>query len=119
MKYLFALTLLTLTTAVAHSQVSGTEKTAAKTNPVAQSQASATDATIVPAAARAGISAAIGRNDQSYAISTHAGVLTATNGDRELSAAFKANGVHVRMGKSDMGMALVGYGYGTTLQSAS
>jgi hypothetical protein len=119
MKYLFALTLLTLTTAVAYSQVSGTEKTAAKPNAVAQSLAAATDTSSVPAAARAGISAALGRNDRTYAISTRAGVLTATNGDRELTAAFKTSGVHVRLGKSDMAMSLLGYGYGTTLQSAS
>ena len=124
MKYLFALMLLTLTSAVAYSQVSGTqvsgtEKTAVKTSGVAPSPATASAASSVPAAARAGISAALGRNDKTYAIGTRAGVLTATNGDHDLNASFKANGVHVRLGKSDMGMALLGYGYGNTLQGAS
>ncbi len=120
MKYRFAIMLLALATAVAYAQVSGTANTvtAAGKNEVAHPPATAGGASSLPDAARANISAVLGREDHSYEISTHAGDLTAENSQHDLSAVFMAGGVHFRAGKADLGLAFLGYGYGNTLQNA-
>jgi hypothetical protein len=119
MKYRIAITLLTVATAVAYAQVAGSEKglTAGSHVSMAQSPATASGASSLPAAARAGISAALGREDRSYEIARHGGELTATNPEHELSAVFKAGGVNIRTGKADLGMTMLSYGYGERLRS--
>jgi trimeric autotransporter adhesin len=119
MKYRIAITLLTVATAVAYAQVAGSEKglTAGSHVSMAQSPATASGASSLPAAARAGISAALGREDRSYEIARHGGELTATNPEHELSAVFKAGGVNIRTGKADLGMTMLSYGYGERMRS--
>jgi trimeric autotransporter adhesin len=120
MKYRLAILLLVLATAVAHAQVSGTDKTLTGVKNSAPSAAVKGNATSsVPIAARAGISAALGRDDSSYAISRQAGRMTATTPDHKLSAEFQRDGVRVRAGQADMGLALLSYGYGAEMRKAS
>jgi len=121
MKYRLAIMLLALTTAVAYAQVSAPAKsaTAGKNYEETRSVATAGAASGLPAATRSNISAALGMDDHSYEISKRAGSLTAENSEQELSAVFKPGGVHIRTGEADLGMALVGYGYGDHLRGAS
>jgi FG-GAP repeat len=70
----------------------------------------------LPAAARAAISSALGREGDSYKVSMRDGYLQAENARQQLRAEFQASGVQVRSGSAHWGMALAGYGYGEAVQ---
>jgi hypothetical protein len=75
--------------------------------------------TSVPAAAQPGISAALGRDDSRYQVRALPGGFRAENPQQELSAEFTGQGIEVRSGAAQWGLALRGYGYGDSLRAAS
>jgi len=119
MKYRIAIMLLALMTAVAYAQVSGADKTvAAGTNHQAASSPAVSEAEgALTDAARANISAALGQEDQSYKISAQGDQLRAEGAG--LTAVFKSGSVHFRAAQGDLGMSLVGYGYGDALRTTA
>jgi trimeric autotransporter adhesin len=67
-------------------------------------------------AARASISAALGRDIADYQIRAQKGGVQAANAQHKLAAEFTSAGVAVRSGSGSFGMALFGYGYGDDLE---
>src|SRR5271166_952157 len=111
MKYRLLLTLLAMAMVPAYAQVSGTGKVAATPGTTAASGST------LPLEAQSGISAVLGRDDSSYEITSRAGSFEAANPPQQLSAEFKPGSVRIHTGDADLGMSLLAYGYGDTLQS--
>jgi hypothetical protein len=118
MKYGFAITLLALAMLPAHSQVANTQKTvAASSNMEAvQTGGTTTAESALPPQAQSSISAVLGRDSQSYEISSRIGNLEAENQQQDLSAVFNTDSIHIRTGEAEFGLATLGYGYGDDLQ---
>jgi hypothetical protein len=77
--------------------------------------------TSMPAAAQPGISAALGRDDSRYQVhpAKRDGGFRAENPQQGLKAEFTRQGIEVRSGTAQWGLALRGYGYGDALRAVT
>ncbi|HSF16332.1 MAG TPA: PKD domain-containing protein [Vicinamibacteria bacterium] len=73
----------------------------------------------LPLAARAAISANLGKDRPAYHALARGGLLSADNPAHSLRAEFTAKGVRVFVGAASFGLALRGYGYGSELRPAT
>src|SRR5271155_2300018 len=119
MQYRFAIMLLGLAVWFGGAQVSATDKTAAADgNSEVHSQPAQSAAGDLPADAQSSISAALGREDDSYEISARAGHTKAENAQNQLNMFFKTDGVHIRLGAAKLRVTFAGYGYGDAVSAA-
>ena len=104
MKYRLAIMLLGLVFGFSSVKVSATDDSAgnrSEARPAAHG---------VPVGAQSIVSAVVGRDELDYKITAHAGYATAENARNHLTAAFRTDGVHIRAGTAEMGIALLGCG---------
>jgi trimeric autotransporter adhesin len=71
-----------------------------------------------PVDAQSSISAALGREDDSYQISARAGYTKAENTQNQINMLFKSDGVHIRSGAATLKITFAGYGYGDAVSAA-
>src|ERR1700733_3564221 len=109
--YRFTIALLALAFGLGVVQVSATDETAAAKSEVRSSSRD------LPIEAQSAISAAVGSNELAYKVNAHVGYASAENSQNHLSAVFKTDGVHIRAGAAQMGIALAGYGYGADISN--